>query len=41
MACKMGRAGRRRLAGTFLIGEMLAEIEKLYESRLKSSQTRY
>jgi glycosyltransferase involved in cell wall biosynthesis len=35
LASKMGRAGRRNLKGTFVIGEMLQEIEKLYESFLK------
>jgi glycosyltransferase involved in cell wall biosynthesis len=32
LASKMGRAGRRRLTGTFLIHEMLREIEKIYHS---------
>ena len=31
VARKMGAAGRQALKGTFLIGEMLAEIEKLYD----------
>lgn len=35
LAGKMGRAGHRRLTGTFLIHEMLKEIERLYKSCLK------
>ena len=34
LARKMGRAGRGALKGTFLIQEMLREIEKTYEKTL-------
>ncbi len=38
LAEKMGKAGKRRLQGTFLIGNMLEEIEKLYDELLQGKK---
>lgn len=38
LAKRMGLAGRRKLQGTFLIGEMLSEIEKLYDELVQRNK---
>jgi glycosyltransferase involved in cell wall biosynthesis len=39
LAKKMGAAGRKNIAGTFKIDEMLKEIEKVYESHLSPPES--